>query len=602
MMRYFGMSIFCTRGVLGLFWGLVLGLAGCATPIAPTGGKPQNLPPKLLSSQPANQAVNVQTKSIKLLFSNYLDLSNFTKALSITPSFRQPLRVRWQGREAEIIFPEPLRAGTTYVLQLGTDLRDWNGVQLKEPIVLAFATGDKLNKAELSGLVQEPKQGNLIPLTDVFAWEGTGGPDFSRDPDYHTQTDANGRFNFRYLPEVPFFIMATQDRNRNRRIDPTEPFALPPFRVLRAEVPDTTTFQPPQPIVRYNPLPPFNVLPDTTKARPVSPQKPPKWPIWLMAKPDTTAPIVRSVRAITARRLAVTFSEPVYFTDAKRASWTLEDSLNQTPIPIRKVYQLSDNPRLVYLETDSMRVQRHLLRISHLADSTGNRLRMAPFGLTGVARADTLKMRFLGFGPEPPIKLIRNVAVLWVNAWPEIRFNLPPDTAFLTKHVSVTDTLAKAIPFSWQTKDGTTLQIMPTSFEAGATIRISVDGALQRKKEPIIRTFERLRNSERGSIVGTVKGGGTSPILVELIPVSPTRLDQALYRTTADPNGRFSFKDLPEGTYRLRAVRDVNGNGRWDAGSLSPFAPAERIVWGKEPLTLRVRWENETPPLIFEEE
>lgn len=584
-------------------FGLALGLGGCATPIAPTGGKPRTIPPKLISSQPANQAVRVNTTSIKLLFSDYLDLANFPKALSITPSFRQPLRVRWQGREAEVIFPEPLRTGTTYVLQLGTDLRDWNGIALKEPIVIAFSTGEKLNKAELSGLVLEPKQGNPMPNTDIFAWLGTDKPDFSRDPDYHTQSGSDGQFTFRYLPESPVFVIATQDRNRNRRLDPNEPIGLPPFRVLRAEIPDTTTSGPQKPLVRYNPLPPFNPLSaDTTKGRrsaPITVSKPLRW---FLAKPDTTAPVFRTIRVLSAKRLALTFSEPVVFSDAKGHKWHLADSVRNIPVGIRTSYQLPTTPRVVYVVADSMLAHRHRLTFSGLADSTGNHLRETSLGFSGIARADTLRMRFIGFGPEPPVKLIRNVALLWADAWPTLQFSLPPDTAFLARYVSVTDTLGTEKPYTWRTDNGTTIRILPESFELGVPVRITVDPHFQQRKQPFVRTFERLRSDERGSIVGQIQDVGASSVWVELIPVPPSRLDVAFYRTQTDPSGRYVFKNLPEGSYRLRAFRDVNRNGRWDAGSLEPFTPAERIVWSKEPITLRTRWENEVPPMIFEEE
>jgi len=249
-----------------------------------------------------------------------------------------------------------------------------------------------------------------------------------------------------------------------------------------------------------------------------------------------------------------------------------------------------------------MIAHRHRLTFADLADSTGNRLREASFGFSGTSQADTLRMRFIGFGPEPPVKLVRNVALLWADAWPKLQFSLPPDTNFLARYVSVTDTLGAEKPYTWRTDDGTTIHILPQSLEPGVPVRITVDAHFQQRKQPFVRTFERLRNDERGSIVGKIQGAGTSPVWVELIPVPPSRLDLAFYRTQTDSSGQYVFKNLPEGTYRLRAFRDVNLNGKWDGGSLEPFAPAEHIVWSKEPIALRTRWENEAPPMIFEEE
>jgi hypothetical protein len=113
---------------------------GCATPIPPSGGPEDTTPPRLEAAEPAADAVNVRADRLVLTFSEDVDEGSVVRAFGIAPGWETPPDVRVRGRRVEVTFPDSLRANTTYVVTLDTNLRDLRNVALPQPITLAFAT------------------------------------------------------------------------------------------------------------------------------------------------------------------------------------------------------------------------------------------------------------------------------------------------------------------------------------------------------------------------------------------------------------------------------------------------------------------------------
>ena len=78
-------------------------------------------------------------------------------------------------------------------------------------------------------------------------------------------------------------------------------------------------------------------------------------------------------------------------------------------------------------------------------------------------------------------------------------------------------------------------------------------------------------------------------LVVELLDTK----DTVLMRRTLDGSGTLRFDHIAGGDYRLRAVMDADGNGRWTPGDYAlRRQPEEFVLFGKT-LKLRERWEME---------
>jgi hypothetical protein len=72
-----------------------------------------------------------------------------------------------------------------------------------------------------------------------------------------------------------------------------------------------------------------------------------------------------------------------------------------------------------------------------------------------------------------------------------------------------------------------------------------------------------------------------------------------IFRTSADEEGRFVFKNIPEGTYRLVVFGDDNDNGLPDYGTFEPFRFSEKLnVYDKE-IKVKSGWNVEDIALEF---
>ncbi len=541
---------------------LCLLIAGCATPIAPSGGPQDTTPPRLESADPADAAVNVRADRLVLTFSENVDETTVPRALNITPGWETPPEVRVRRRRVEVVFPDSLRPHTTYVVTFDTNLRDLHNIALREPITLAFATGPQLDRGQITGRILDPQSGAPVAGLDVFAYaladtaaaDSAALPDpRTTAPDYRTQTGEAGTFTLGYLTEGPYFVVAIADANRNRRADAGEAFAAPSDPVAVALAPDSAR-------QALTPLRAFRTRLDTIPPEPLR------------------------VRTRSDRRFAVRFDEPIRLRDRDTESWSLVDTTTGRPAAVRQAYADDDLQQLVLL-TDPLPATPHRLRLTRptaVADSTGNPARPVPLVFTPSPDADTLGLRFLSFLPEAS-GTRQTLSPLDTAG---VRFNAPADSAVLGR-IAVTDTLGAALPFAISTADGIRYRI---AAETDAPFRIAVP----QPDSTYVRTFAPLPTSERGDLAGVVVTPDGARVVVEAVAGA------AHYVAQTDATGAFMLSGLPAGEVRLRLFVDRNGNGRWDGGRLAPYVAPEPLRFLDSPQTVRARWETVIDTLVIE--
>jgi len=534
-------------------------IVSCASPRPPTGGPPDQTPPSLEATTPEAGAVNVTRQTVRLEFSEYVDQASFAQALSVTPAIDGQLDIDWSRRSVEIRFPEPLRENTTYVLTIDTSLRDAHNVALTQPITLAFSTGPVINQGRLAGRVVEAQTGTGVAGYDVLAYavaDSIAPGLLPETPAYRTQTDQNGAFQFSYMNEQPYFVIALQDRNRNRYPDADESFAVPPRPTLQADSTQTT--------------------PDAR---------------WLVTTLDTLPPEPQRIRSYSSRRLGLRFSEDIHLLNITPSDWTLEDSLSGTPAPIQALYMQPDNPRQVFVLTDSLPTTPHRLRPAAIADSSGNHMSPDALFFTPSTTADTLRLRFLHFLPRSDSLAV----ALPPNVQPGLQFNQPVSEERLHELVSVEDTMQQAVSFTTTTENNTTYRLTPSPvLQPDQPIAIRVNGRLLTGADTVYtQSFQRLSDRALGALSGVVAAKDTSGAIMVELYATDTNMPKTPFATThADATGTFLFEYLPQHTYRFRAFVDRNGNGRWDGGQITPYRPAEPLTWSTTPPAWRARWES----------
>ena len=541
----------------------------CAIPVMPTGGPVDKIPPVIVKSTPEAESVNVDTEKITIVFSEYIDQASFAQSVSITPPFDRPLEYRWKRQQVEINLPDTLRNNTTYILSLDTNLRDVNRVALTQPITLAFATGPEINKGRLDGKVVNGDTGEQIATMDVFAYampDSTLPAVLPESPDYRTQTDQNGAFSFEYLSEQPYFVIALDDRNRNRTPDGIEPFAVPPT--------------------------PFIFADSSKKELPGN---------WLVTSSDTIPPELQRVRSISSRRFSLRFSESIELQDLNPENWAIRDSVSNAVFPVDNIYLYPEDPRMVYLLTQPLFASRHALVPGGIADSSGNPVAAEDIFFTPSSTTDTLQTRFLGFYPDKGTTNEEGHTVLRIDEGPALQFNQPVPTELISEHVSAVDTMDQALNFSVSSDNGSVFNLQfDAAVPGGIPITVRVNGnGFGMADTTFERTYQQMTEADLGELSGVVaiEDSAGTPV-VQLYPEPETRQNDVRY-LAAEPDGTFKFSRLPAGvTYRFKFFLDLNENLRWDGGQILPYIDAEPVSWHKDSLQVRARWEQTLPDTL----
>lgn len=529
---------------------LLIIIGGCAEPRPPLGGPTDKAPPALVASEPANESVSIRPEFIRLSFSDYLDEASFMQAFSITPSPSGRPRLKWRGRSVTIRFGDEWRDSTTYVVTLDTQLRNWRGVGLLQPIIMAFATGPVIDQGRIRGRVVEALRGESAEGLNVFAYPTSNIK--SSEPAYVTSTGEDGQFDLSYVREADYHVIVLQDANRNQEPDPSERFAVPPQEYIQT-------------------------VADTTGRRPV----------WVVGTLDSLAPAIDRVRAMSSTRLSVRLTESVVMPQRDPGNWSITDSLMRSSRAVQQVYAPIDDPQVLYLRTDSLDERTWSLSADPtLTDSSGNGILVEPVWFNGRAREDTTRLRFLGFLPERS----ESVIALGPHDYAGLRFNQPVADSVMFQIVQVTDSLGNGLAFGFGSDNGT-LYTMDAIRSPGdhAIIKVGLPGA------SFEQAFRRLTERELGSLSGFVVPGGDR-VRIELLSETTGRLYAS---EQPDDSGAYVFEGLPEEAFMIRAFIDRNGNGRWDAGTVHTYMAREPISWVSEPRTVRPRWDSASSDTLF---
>lgn len=522
--------------------GLIL-VCGCADPRPPTGGPRDETPPQLVSAEPAHESVEVPpTTQLKLTFSEYVNQASFARALSITPAPQSRLRFRWRKRSVTIQFSEPLRDSTTYVVTLNDEFRDWQGVRLTRPLSYAFATGPVIDQGRLYGRVIDPIEGK--PVTGLPILVFNPGEEVNGIPAYQTQTDGEGQFELGNVRESDFFILGLRDVNRNFSVDDGEWFAVPPTPLIRA-------------------------TPDTIE----------QYLDWVYTKVDTLGPVIERVRATSNRLVEVRFSENVILSDLAGESWAITDSVDNTPVTVHSSYQREANARVIYLMTDALQERSYaLLPDASVQDSSDNAVYVETIyftGSTGMQQIEPRFERFLPTSTEDPYELAP-----WET--PTIVFNRPLTLPTLDSLVTVQDSTGTPVSFESPSSNGTSYNLLSLD-DPTQVYRIAVLDPDSIR----VQHFKRLGPRALGSFSGIATPSGDS-----IIVVLTDSNGLVISTTHPESTGAFTFGNLPQNTYQLRAFIDRNRNGHWDGGMIHPYRPPEPITWMPEPIAIRPRWDT----------
>lgn len=543
--------------VLSLFAGL---LSNCATIRAPEGGPADIEGPKIVETDPPQGATRVRAGRAVFRFNEYVDRQSFQNAVHISPLMRTPPLFDWSGNEVEVEFQDSLRENRTYVVTVGSSVKDKNaGNPMPESFSLAFSTGDSLDAAACSGAVFDEKAAGVA----IFAYRLDGrdadtlNPSLNA-PDYAVETGNDGSFRFSNLAVGRYRLLAVRDKQKNYLYDiETDDIGIP-----EADIAITGA--------------------DSLSAR----------VRFRLTVEDTTAPYLQTIQPESDRRIAVKWSEEVTPELPPPSSFLLRDStadldvliLSVTPVPNKKYtstliagQSLSDGP--------------HFLSVRGIADRAGIAAdETRRYRFTAGGDADTIRPGIISSYPLPRQSAVR------IDSAFRILFSLPMRESIA---VSVIDSSGRSVALSPRWHSATELRLEHPRLPEGVPMKLCIDlstaidqlSGRAAGDSLLCFPFTTDAESQYGSITGTVKDDRRTPTR-KLVRARDAERKADAGTAVADTAGKFSIAPLAPGKYFLDVVDDADGNGRYSPGSAFPFRGSERFSAIRDTIRVRARWET----------
>ena len=538
-------------------------MISCAGQVSPTGGPPDRVPPSVISTTPDTNAVRVSTKEITLEFSKYVDRRTVEESIFISP-YLGKMEFKWSGREVAIQFKDTLRAHTTYVVNIGTDvvdLRERN--RMGSGFTLAFSTGDSIDRGFIRGRVYDPRPEGVM----IFAYLLNGvNPDTldpaRAKPDFIMQTGRGGTFTLSNLALGGYRLFAVRDEYRNLVYDKEiDAIGVPAGDVL---------LEGPMPVV------------DGVYFR--------------LTKEDTTRPFVVSATAPTRWQVEIRFNESLDSSRFAQSRFAVNDTVTGTAIPVLEAFlKRTQSPTaglILGAPLDSPATYR--VRAANLFDRSGNPLSESnnSAAFDGVLRPDTLRTKLTVVGLHDSTRSVRPDAPV------EFEFSEPVLHTSLERGILLTDSLRHRVRWraSWKGPDRLLLtpeeRLWPNAWYRLSVVMDSVKDLRQKRYRDslFVLSFQTLDMKRTGEIEGQLVDSRTKGkpyrVSVENVDASPVPGRTIIMKGP----GRFVIPQLVEGKYRIEAYEDADESGNYSFGAPHPFAAAERFAVYQDTVKVRARW------------
>jgi hypothetical protein len=192
----------------------------CASIQAPPGGPLRTVPPVLLSVTPDSGALNVKADKVVFSFDEVINDRPSGTLLDnlfvVSPVQGQP-DVSWKRSRIEVKPHKGFQPNVAYSVSLLPGIADQRGNVLREGRTVIFSTGGEIPQYSIDGRVFDWMRAVVAPNALVQAIRADSLT-------WLAVADSEGQFSVGPIPKGNYVVRAIIDNNKNRALDPGEPF------------------------------------------------------------------------------------------------------------------------------------------------------------------------------------------------------------------------------------------------------------------------------------------------------------------------------------------------------------------------------------------
>lgn len=517
----------------------------CANAVAPTGGPKDNTPPKVVEAVPENHSVNFGGKKIEITFDEYITLENANQNVLISPPLSEKPDIKLKNKTVVVKFKESLAPNTTYTINFGSAIKDLHEGNLFKDYVYSFSTGDHVDTLFIKGKVlnaedKKPVDGVYVSLYAADR-DNVDSLPMTTIPDYLTKTDKDGNFSLNGLADKKYLVFALKDMNSNLYFD-----------------------QPNEEVAFFDSL----VHPNDS----ISPT------LYLFTEVDSTQMLMEK-KLVEEGLLRFVFRHP-----AKDAVVMTHEMLPDTFNLVTLQSAQCDTVLWYFTPNvkDSLWVQ---VKYDTLINDSSRYSLKFKDKKTRNKKPEVLKVsnNLLGKGG-----LIPGQDLILKFSEPIVRYAMRDSAVFKCDTLLYYDTLA----FEPIDEQGMKYRLA-TLFAEGVNYSFEIPdsvffGIRGRTNERIKVDFHVLKDDEYGNIyITVVPPEGMTQVIVQLINESGKVLkEQVVYKKE-----EVMFDYLMPAKYKLRAILDADGNGKWSTGNYHRHTLPETVIEYKNALDLKAGWD-----------
>jgi hypothetical protein len=553
-------------------------ILGCAKQSAPAGGVKDITPPKIIKSIPLNSSVNYTGKHIVVTFDEYVVLDKLSEKFMVSPPMNKKPSIFIRGKNLNIEFQEKLKDSTTYTFYFQDAIKDMNEGNPLNNFQFVFSTGNVIDSLSATGNVYnsfdlEPPENTLIMMYEQLA---DSAPRKTL-PDYITIADINGGFRINNIKTGIYRLYALKENNNNRKYDFREEgfafmdtiIAINPVKNYLPEIKDTASTRQSQKKITATPLIDG------------------EYKLYLFYATKKEHYLTSSTRKFLYK-LFYTLSIPP---DTSKFEFAIEDYngkgffIEKTPAGDTLAVWLTDST--LYLKPQINTIVRYLF-----TDTTG----------VLEYKTDTLSMRYLA-GRTTKAREAINKYKVTTNLGsgflkPGQRIVVTSETPFRTPDTTkirlyeTAKTGKTSIPFSLikDSSDSHRYYIKTKLKEDRTYLFIADSSAFGDIYESVadsvgIKFSVRTTNSY-GKLTLNIKNGA-GDLIIQLLDPGEKLVNEKFLKN----EGKIEFPLIEKGKYRIRAIYDLNRDGKWNTGDFDLKLQPEPVSYYPNEIEIKVNWE-----------
>jgi hypothetical protein len=567
------------KNIIPVVYGFIL-IAGCAKISSPSGGPRDKEPPVILKSVPLSGSKNFKGKKIAVTFNEYVTLDKINEKFMVSPPMEKKPVISLRGKNVVIEYEEKLRDSTTYTFYFQDAIRDLNEGNPINNYQFVFSTGPVIDSLSVTGNVYKADDLNPPEETLVVLYSEPDDSAFVKHiPSYISRADKNGYFRIDNVREQIYRLYALKDidNSKNYNLYDEEMAFLDSAVVVTAG---------------KNYLP---VTKDTTNVKPADPKSADtvlmqgEYRLYLFKHPGKLHYLTSSSRSAQYRlnytlslppdTLGFNFSIPgagenSYFVERNRESdsiqiWLTDSSLYSQQIISTVVnYPFTDTAGVTALKLDTI-----LMRFL-TPRSTRAKAKPVPYKVSTSLSAGSLKPgQQIVFNSQTPFR--------------------KPDTSRIRLY-ELDDTNRIRIPFSLTIDTANSCMIrMTASLVRNMSYLFIADSSsfgniYGEQSDSTGNKFNVKTEESYGKLVLNIKNYEGKRIIQLL-----TEAEKPVREIQMDKDGKIEFPLLEKGSYRVRVVYDLNGDGKWTTGDFFRGRQPEPVSYLPLEVDIKENWVRE---------